>query len=117
MIRPISTLPEAMVATDCRSSMPVMGVASSLTLPATREAALLMPALSAMGFTPEVTAFIPLLVMACVMMVEVVVPSPALLSDLDATSCTKRTPTFISGSSSEISRAIVTPSFTISGAP
>jgi hypothetical protein len=52
----MSTEPEAMVATLCRSSMPATEVASSLTLLATSEAARLMPALRAMGLTPEVTA-------------------------------------------------------------
>lgn len=59
---------------------------ASLILFATRPALFLIPALSAMGFTPEVTAFIPLFTMAWVMIVLVVVPSPALLSDLLATS-------------------------------
>lgn len=39
------------------------------------------------------------------------------LSDFCATSCTSLTPTFCSWSPSEISLAMVTPSFTISGAP
>ena len=49
--------------------------------------------------------------------VLVVVPSPALESDLPATSWTSLAPICIAGSSSSMSRAIVTPSFTISGAP
>ena len=80
-------------------------------------AALRIPLFNATGLIPAVTALIPLLTNACAIIVDVVVPSPALESLLDATSCIKRAPTFSSGSRKLISRAMVTPSLTISGAP
>ena len=49
-------------------------------------AALRIPLFNATGLIPAVTARIPLLTNACVMIVDVVVPSPALLSLFDATS-------------------------------
>ena len=61
-------------------------VARSLILSLTNCALILIPIFNAIGLTPDVTAFIPLFTIACVNMVLVVVPSPALLSDLDATS-------------------------------
>ena len=61
-------------------------LASSLILSETMFAALRMPLFRATGLIPEVTARIPLFVMACVMIVEVVVPSPAFESLFWATS-------------------------------
>mmetsp|Transcript_8052 Transcript_8052/g.23149 ORF Transcript_8052/g.23149 Transcript_8052/m.23149 type:complete len:335 (+) Transcript_8052:324-1328(+) len=117
MMRPISKDPEAMLATLFKSSIPETGVASSLTLSLTKVAAFRIPRLRATGLMPAVTALIPLFTIAFVMIVDVVVPSPALESLLEATSWMRRAPTFSSGSLRLISLAIVTPSLTISGAP
>ena len=55
--------------------------------------------------------------MACASKVAVVVPSPALSLVLDATCWISLAPRFSKGSSSSMSRAMVSPSLTMSGEP
>mmetsp|Transcript_9237 Transcript_9237/g.29121 ORF Transcript_9237/g.29121 Transcript_9237/m.29121 type:complete len:213 (+) Transcript_9237:698-1336(+) len=117
MIRPISTELHEIVAIERRSSFPLIGVASLVTSLTILRAALPMPRCNETGEAPAATDFSPSRTIACASTVLVVVPSPALRSVLDATSTSSFTPTFCCGSESSISRAMVTPSFTISGAP
>ena len=76
-----------------------------------------MPFLMIIGFAPAATFFMPSWIMACASSVAVVVPSPAMSFVFVATSLTSCAPMFSNGSSSSMSRAIVTPSFVIVGAP
>ena len=76
-----------------------------------------MPRLSAIGFAPAATFFRPSRTIACASTVAVVVPSPATSLVAVATSRTSCAPWFSNASSTSISRAIVTPSFVIVGAP
>src|SRR5688500_11758360 len=76
-----------------------------------------MPRLSAIGFAPAATFFMPPLTIARASTVAVVVPSPATSLVFVATSLVSCAPMFSHGSSSSISLAIVTPSLVIVGAP
>ena len=76
-----------------------------------------MPRFSAIGFAPAATFFRPSRTIACASTVAVVVPSPATSFVAVATSRTSWAPWFSKTSSTSISRAIVTPSFVIVGAP
>ena len=76
-----------------------------------------MPRLSPIGFAPAATFFRPSRTIACASTVAVVVPSPATSLVAVATSRTSCAPWFSNASSTSISRAIVTPSFVIVGAP
>ena len=76
-----------------------------------------MPRLSAIGFAPAATFFRPSRTIACASTVAVVVPSPATSFVAVATSRTSWAPWFSNTSSTSISRAIVTPSLVIVGAP
>src|SRR3954464_1471918 len=76
-----------------------------------------MPRLRADGAAPAATLRRPSLTMAWARTVAVVVPSPATSLVLVATSLASWAPRFSYESSSSISRAMVTPSFVIVGAP
>ena len=76
-----------------------------------------MPRLSAIGLAPAATFFSPALTKAWASTVAVVVPSPATSLVLVATDLASCAPRFSNGSSSSISRAMVTPSLVIVGAP
>src|SRR5215468_3381984 len=76
-----------------------------------------MPFLSAIGLAPAVTARRPSWTMAWASTVAVVVPSPAMSLVLVATSLASWAPRFSLGSSSSTSRATVTPSLVMVGAP
>ena len=76
-----------------------------------------MPRLRPIGFAPAATFFRPSRTMACASTVAVVVPSPATSSVEVAASRMSCAPWFSKTSSTSISRAIVTPSFVIVGAP
>ena len=69
------------------------------------------------GFMPEATYFMPSRTIAWASTVAVVVPSPATSLVAVATSRTSWAPWFWKTSSTSISRAMVTPSFVIVGAP
>ena len=76
-----------------------------------------MPRLIPIGFAPAATFFRPSRTIAWASTVAVVVPSPATSFVDVATSRTSWAPWFSKTSSTSISRAIVTPSFVIVGAP
>src|SRR5215472_4502788 len=84
---------------------------------ATAVAAASMPRLSASGLAPAATLRRPSATIAWASTVAVVVPSPATSLVLVATSLASCAPRFSVGSSSSISRATVTPSLVIVGAP
>lgn len=70
-----------------------------------------------MALAPEATSLRPSVTSAWVRMVDVVVPSPAFWSVLEATSISSLAPTFALLSERTMSRAMVTPSLTTSGTP
>src|SRR2546422_4567779 len=70
-----------------------------------------------MGLAPAARFLKPSLTIACASTVAVVVPSPATSLVLVATSLSNCAPMFSKGSGRSISRAIVTPSLVIVGAP
>src|ERR1700729_1251007 len=76
-----------------------------------------MPRLSDIGLAPALTERSPSCTIACARTVAVVVPSPATSLVLVATSLASWAPRFSCGSSSSISRATVTPSLVMVGAP
>src|SRR5207253_9239237 len=76
-----------------------------------------MPRLRSIGFMPAATALTPSRTMAWARMVAVVVPSPATVLVLLATSRTICAPMFSNLSESSISFATVTPALVIRGAP
>src|SRR4051812_21623711 len=76
-----------------------------------------MPFLRDMGLAPAATLRRPSLTMAWASTVAVVVPSPATSLVLVATSFTSWAPMFSKASSSSTSRAMVTPSLVMVGAP
>src|SRR5437763_3273757 len=76
-----------------------------------------MPRLRPIGLAPAATLRRPSLTSACASTVAVVVPSPATSFVLVATSLTSWAPMFSNGSSNSTSRAMVTPSLVIVGAP
>ena len=69
------------------------------------------------GFAPAARFLSPSFTMACARTVAVVVPSPATSLVLVATSFSSCAPMFSKGSGRSMSRAIVTPSLVIVGAP
>ena len=75
------------------------------------------PRLMIIGLAPAVTFLRPSLTRAWPSTTAVVVPSPATSSVLVATSFSSWAPMFSNGSSSSISRAMVTPSLVMVGAP
>src|ERR1700751_2365304 len=83
----------------------------------TASTAMSTPRLRSIGFIPAATALTPSRTMACARMVAVVVPSPATVLVLLATSRTICAPMFSNLSESSISLATVTPSLVIRGAP
>ena len=89
-----------------------------LAKPATTcAAAFSIPRRSSTGLAPAAVLRSPSRTMACAKTVAVVVPSPALSLVLDATCWISLAPRFSKGSSNSISRAMVSPSLTMSGAP
>src|ERR1700733_2587253 len=84
---------------------------------ATAAAAASTPRLSASGVAPAVTLRRPSCTIAWASTVAVVVPSPATSLVLVATSRASCAPRFSSGSSRSTSRATVTPSLVMVGAP
>ena len=76
-----------------------------------------MPRFNPIGLAPAATFLRPSRTIAWASTVAVVVPSPATSLVAVATSRTSCAPWFSNGSSTSISRAIVTPSFVIVGAP
>src|SRR6185312_10512345 len=114
---PISRSRDEIVATRAMSSLPLISVDCAFRFSTTDSTALSMPRLSAIGLAPAETFFRPLRTIAWASTVAVVVPSPATSLVAVATSRTSCAPWFWKTSSTSISRAIVTPSFVIVGAP
>ena len=105
------------MATRAMSSLPEISFDCVLRFSTTCSTAFSMPRLSAIGLAPAATFFRPSRTMAWASTVAVVVPSPATSLVAVATSRTSCAPWFSKGSSTSISRAMVTPSFVIVGAP
>ena len=114
---PINSSPEETDATRAISLLPLTFLEFSLSPSTAASTALAIPFLTAIGFAPEATFFIPSRTRACASSVAVVVPSPAASFVLVATSLTSCAPMFSYASDSSISLAMVTPSFVIRGAP
>ena len=117
MTSPISRSRAEMVATRAMSSLPEISFDCDLMSSTTAPTAASIPRLSAIGFAPAETFFRPSWTMAWASTVAVVVPSPATSLVAVATSRTSCAPWFSKTSSTSISRAMVTPSFVMVGAP
>ena len=105
------------VATLAMSSFESTSRAAASSASETAVAAASMPRLMPIGLAPAATARRPSCTIAWASTVAVVVPSPAMSLVLVATSLVSWAPRFSNGSSSSISRATVTPSLVIVGAP
>src|SRR5271165_5982988 len=118
IILPISVSPFAATAPTCAVSA---GVVIFLDLffnsSTTAITARSMPRFRSIGFMPAATALAPSRTIACANTVAVVVPSPATVLVLLATSRTICAPMFSNLSESSISFATVTPSLVMRGAP
>ena len=114
---PISLSRLEMVATEAMSSLDSTSRAASRSASLTASAAASMPRLRLIGLAPAATARRPSWTIAWASTVAVVVPSPATSLVLVATSLVSWAPRFSNGSSSSTSRATVTPSLVIVGAP
>ncbi len=117
-IRPISASPLAeIVPTWAISSLVATGLARFFTSATIASTAMSMPRFRSIGFSPAATARTPSRTIACARIVAVVVPSPASVLVLEATSLTICAPMFSNLSLSSISLATVTPSLVMRGAP
>ncbi len=114
---PISRSRDEMLATRAMSSRPVISFDCVFRFSTTASTARSMPRLRPIGFAPAATFFRPSRTIACASTVAVVVPSPATSLVAVATSRTSWAPWFSNASSTSISRAIVTPSLVMVGAP
>src|SRR5436190_16607758 len=117
MLSPISRSRDEMLATRAMSSLPEISFDCDFKFSTTDSTAFSMPRLIAIGFAPAATFFRPSRTMAWARTVAVVVPSPATSFVEVATSRTSCAPWFSKTSSTSISRAIVTPSLVMVGAP
>src|SRR4051794_39728841 len=107
----------AMVAMWASCERPSTGRAMRFSSSTRHAVASSIPRRSSIGFTPSSRASMPSRTMAWASSVAVVVPSPVRSLVLLATSRTSCAPMFLNWSESSISRAIVTPSLVIVGAP
>ena len=114
---PISRSRDEMLATRAMSSLPEISLDCFLRSSTTVLTAASMPRLRPMGLAPAATFLRPSRTMAWASTVAVVVPSPATSLVAVATSRTSWAPWFSKTSSISISRAIVTPSLVMVGAP
>ena len=114
---PIARSWAEMVATLAISSLVSTSRAPSRSRSVTAATAASMPRLRLDGEAPAATLRMPSRTMAWASTVAVVVPSPATSLVLVATSLASWAPRFSNESSSSISRAMVTPSLVIVGAP
>src|SRR3954470_7881203 len=105
------------VATPAMAARPSTGVAALSRAACTASTAARMPRPSAVGLAPAATLRIPWCTRAWASTVAVVVPSPATSLVLVATLLASCAPRFSYGLASSTSRAIVTPSLVIVGAP
>ena len=106
-----------MVATPAMAARSSTGMAAASSAACTASTAARMPRPSAIGLAPAATLRMPSWTSAWASTVAVVVPSPATSLVLVATVLASWAPRFSKGSSRSISRAIVTPSLVIVGAP
>ena len=114
---PISSSAAEMAATRAICSLPETSLACERMFSTAWSTAFSMPRRRASGFAPAATFFRPLRTIAWASTVAVVVPSPATSLVAVATSRTSCAPWFWKTSSTSISRAMVTPSFVMVGAP
>src|SRR5215213_4630982 len=117
MISPTSGSAAEMAATAAICSRVSTGREVSLIWATIVSTAFSMPRLTTIGLAPAVTTRRPSATIAWPRTTAVVVPSPATSSVLVATSLRSCAPMFSKGSSSSMSRAIVTPSLVIVGLP
>ena len=117
MTSPTARSRAEMVATRAISSLPEISLLCFLIDSTASSTACSMPRLMAIGLAPAATMRRPSRTMAWASRVAVVVPSPAMSFVLVATSFTSWAPWFSNTSSSSISRAMVTPSLVMVGAP
>src|SRR5262245_54224394 len=117
MISPTSGSAALMAATAAVCSRLRTGRACFLISSTTSSTADSMPRLTTIGLASAVTTRRPSLTIAWPSTTAVVVPSPATSSVLVATSLRSCAPMFSNGSSSSMSRAIVTPSLVMVGEP
>ena len=117
MTSPISSSPAEIVATRAIWSLPEISLDCDRMCSTTWSTAISMPRLRPSGLAPAATFFRPWRTIAWASTVAVVVPSPATSLVAVATSRTSWAPWFWKTSSTSISRAMVTPSFVIVGAP
>src|SRR5262245_24065518 len=117
MISPTSGSAAEMAATAAICSRVSTGRAVFLIDSTTVSTACSMPRLMTIGLAPAVTTRRPSETSAWPRTTAVVVPSPATSSVLVATSLGSCAPMFSNGSSSSMSRAIVTPSLVMVGLP
>ena len=94
IVRPIASEPVAIIATFWMSASELTALATALTSSASILEAFCSPRCSAIGLAPEATRRRPSVTRACVSTVDVVVPSPARWSVLDATSISSFAPAF-----------------------
>src|SRR3954452_15873538 len=105
------------VATPAMAERSSTGMATLSSAACTASTAARMPRPSAIGLAPAATLRNPSCTSACASTVAVVVPSPATSLVLVATFFASWAPRFSNGSSSSTSRAMVTPSLVMVGAP
>src|SRR5450759_3257967 len=117
MMLPTSSSSAEMAATRAISSLLSISLERFLMSVTAMSTALSIPRRICIGFAPAATLRRPSLTMACASTVAVVVPSPATSLVFVATALASWAPMFSEGSSSSISRAMVTPSFVMVGAP
>ena len=117
IVLPSSSLSADMEAIWRISCLPLTGFAIFFSAATASAAAASMPRRTIMAFAPIEVRLSPSWMMACVSTTAVVVPSPALSLVLLATSFTMEAPMFSNLSASDISFAMVTPSFVIVGPP
>src|SRR3954468_1661349 len=117
MISPTSGSAAEMAATAAICSRVSTGRAVDLICSTMVSTARSMPRLTTIGLAPAVTTRRPSATIAWPRTTAVVVPSPATSSVLVATSLRSCAPMFSNGSSSSMSRAIVTPSLVMVGEP
>src|SRR6185436_10536856 len=117
MISPTSGSAAEMAATAAICSRVSTGFAFALISLTTASTAFSMPRFTTIGLAPAVTTRRPSETIAWPRTTAVVVPSPATSSVLVATSLRSCAPMFWNGSSSSMSRAMVTPSLVIVGEP
>ncbi|CAB4717448.1 unannotated protein [freshwater metagenome] len=117
MRSPIAGSCAEMVATLAICDLSFTGIAVAASFSTRAITAASMPFLIAMGCAPAARLRRPSWIMAWASTVAVVVPSPATSLVLVATSLTSCAPRFSPACSNSISRAMVTPSLVMVGAP